>query len=195
MVDRFFTSLASQRLGVLGLRILAGVGLTLFGVLQIVFPSPLAGIDLRFHRWMSRRVPALYAIPGMRHRLDERLQVRTTVLFGGLFVVVGISVAGRWLAVVLGGGRRGAEPAPHVEPAAEELEPYLVSVVGEREPCTLESGANPVMVAFRLGHTSTRMLEHHYAGRLDRADRELARALTLRHGCGTLSCRATTTRT
>jgi hypothetical protein len=36
---------------------------------------------------------------------------------------------------------------------------------------------NPVLVAFRLGHTSTRMLEQHYAGRLDRADRELARAL------------------
>jgi integrase len=41
----------------------------------------------------------------------------------------------------------------------------------------LEAGANPVLVAFRLGHTSTRMLEQHYAGRLDRADRELARAL------------------
>jgi hypothetical protein len=34
-----------------------------------------------------------------------------------------------------------------------------------------------VLVAMRLGHTSTRMLEQHYAGRLDRADRELARAL------------------
>ncbi len=41
----------------------------------------------------------------------------------------------------------------------------------------LGAGANPVLVAFRLGHTSTRMLEQHYAGRLDRADRELARAL------------------
>ena len=76
----------------LGLRILAGIGLTLFGMLQIVFPSPFAGIDLRFQRWMSRRVPALYAIPGMRHRLDERLQVRTTVLFGGFFVVIGVLV-------------------------------------------------------------------------------------------------------
>jgi hypothetical protein len=26
----------------------------------------------------------------MSHRLDERLQVRTTVLFGGVFVVVGV---------------------------------------------------------------------------------------------------------
>ena len=34
--------------------------------------------------------PALYAIPGTSHRLDERLQVRTTVLFGGVFVVVGV---------------------------------------------------------------------------------------------------------
>ena len=52
----------------------------------------------------------------------------------------------------------------------------------------LEAGANPALVAFRLGHTSTRMLEQHYAGRLDRADRELARALgaaaRLRHAGG-----------
>ena len=74
----------------LELRILAGIGVTLLGVLQIAFPGPFAGIDLRFHRWMSRRVPVLYAIPGMRHRLDERLQVRTTVSFGGFFVVVGV---------------------------------------------------------------------------------------------------------
>jgi integrase len=46
-----------------------------------------------------------------------------------------------------------------------------------RATLALEAGANPVLVAFRLGHTSTRMLEQHYAGRLDRADRELARAL------------------
>jgi hypothetical protein len=36
---------------------------------------------------------------------------------------------------------------------------------------------HPASSAFRLGHTSTRMLEQHYAGRLDRADLELARAL------------------
>jgi len=52
----------------------------------------------------------------------------------------------------------------------------------------LEAGANPVLVAMRLGHTSTRMLEQHYAGRLDRADRELARALDdaarMRHAGG-----------
>jgi hypothetical protein len=37
-------------------------------------------------------------------------------------------------------------------------------------------------VAFRLGHTSTRMVEQHYAGRLDRADKEIAEALGARHG-------------
>jgi integrase len=41
----------------------------------------------------------------------------------------------------------------------------------------LEAGANPVLVAFRLGHTSTRMVEQHYAGRLDRADKDIASAL------------------
>ena len=46
----------------------------------------------------------------------------------------------------------------------------------------LEAGANPVLVAFRLGHTSTRMVEQHYAGRLDRADKEIAEALDARHG-------------
>ena len=45
----------------------------------------------------------------------------------------------------------------------------------------LEAGANPVLVAFRLGHTSTRMVEQHYAGRLDRADKEIAEALAARH--------------
>ena len=46
----------------------------------------------------------------------------------------------------------------------------------------LEAGANPVLVAFRLGHVSTRMVEQHYAGRLDRADKEIAEALDARHG-------------
>jgi integrase len=38
----------------------------------------------------------------------------------------------------------------------------------------LEAGANPILVALRLGHTSTRMVEQHYAGRLDGADKEIA---------------------
>ena len=54
---------------------------------------------------------------------------------------------------------------------------------------SLEAGANPILVAFRLGHTSTRMVEQHYAGRLDRADQEIAEALEaaarVRHVCGT----------
>jgi integrase len=50
----------------------------------------------------------------------------------------------------------------------------------------LEAGANPVLVAFRLGHVSTRMVERHYAGRLDRADKEIAEALDARHGAARL---------
>ena len=50
----------------------------------------------------------------------------------------------------------------------------------------LEAGANPVLVAFRLGHVSTRMVEQHYAGRLDRADKEIAEALDTRHGAARL---------
>jgi hypothetical protein len=46
----------------------------------------------------------------------------------------------------------------------------------------LEAGVNPVLVAFRLGHVSSRMVEQHYAGRLDRADEEIAEALAARHG-------------
>jgi integrase len=58
----------------------------------------------------------------------------------------------------------------------------------------LEAEANPVLVAFRLGHTSTRMVEQHYAGRLDRADKEIASALDaaarMRHAEGSGSARA-----
>jgi hypothetical protein len=45
----------------------------------------------------------------------------------------------------------------------------------------LEAGANAVLVAFRPGQVSTRMVEQHYAGRLDRADKEIAKALGARH--------------
>jgi hypothetical protein len=44
------------------------------------------------HEWIHRRVPAVYAISGMRHRLDARLQVATTVMFGIFFVIVGVAV-------------------------------------------------------------------------------------------------------
>jgi integrase len=50
----------------------------------------------------------------------------------------------------------------------------------------LEAGANPVLLAMRLGHTSSRMIDAHYTGRLDRADRELADALDARHGAARL---------
>jgi hypothetical protein len=50
----------------------------------------------------------------------------------------------------------------------------------------LEAGANPTLVAFRLGHVGTRMVEQHYAGRLDRADKEIAEALSARHGAARL---------
>jgi hypothetical protein len=58
----------------------------------------------------------------------------------------------------------------------------------------LEAGVNPVQVAFRLGHTSTRMIEQHDAGRLDRADRDISRALDdaarMRHAEGRKVLRA-----
>jgi hypothetical protein len=44
----------------------------------------------------------------------------------------------------------------------------------------------PVLVALRLGHTSTWMVEQHYARRLDRADKEIAEALVARHGAARL---------
>jgi integrase len=46
----------------------------------------------------------------------------------------------------------------------------------------LDAGASPLLVAFRLGHTSTRMVEKHYAGRLDGFDKEIAKELDTRHG-------------
>ena len=47
---------------------------------------------MRLHQWIHRRAPAVYAIPGMRHRLDARLQVTTTVMFGFFFVIAGVAV-------------------------------------------------------------------------------------------------------
>jgi hypothetical protein len=47
---------------------------------------------MRLHEWIHRRIPALYALPGMGHRLDARLQVVTTVLFGVFFVIAGVAV-------------------------------------------------------------------------------------------------------
>jgi hypothetical protein len=66
--------------------------MVVFGILQILFRGPISRLDMRLHKWIHRRIPALYALPGMGHRLDARLQVVTTVLFGVFFVVAGVAV-------------------------------------------------------------------------------------------------------
>jgi hypothetical protein len=53
------------------------------------------GSELRSWRRISTRpatMPALYALPGMRHRLDARLQAATTIMFGVFFVIAGVAV-------------------------------------------------------------------------------------------------------
>jgi hypothetical protein len=42
----------------------------------------------------------------------------------------------------------------------------------------LQEGTNPVLVAFRLGHTSTAMIERHYGELVDGFDREIADRLS-----------------
>jgi hypothetical protein len=66
--------------------------MVVFGILQILLRGPISRLDMRLHEWIHRRIPALYALPGMRHRLDARLQVVTTVLFGVFFVIAGVAV-------------------------------------------------------------------------------------------------------
>jgi hypothetical protein len=63
-----------------------------FGILQILLRGPISRLDMRLHEWIHRRIPALYALSGMRFRLDARLQVVTTVLFGVFFVIAGVAV-------------------------------------------------------------------------------------------------------
>jgi hypothetical protein len=65
--------------------------MVVFGTLQILFMGPFSRFAMPFHQWIHRR-PCLYAIPGMRHRLDARLQVATTVMFGVFFVIAGVAV-------------------------------------------------------------------------------------------------------
>jgi integrase len=50
----------------------------------------------------------------------------------------------------------------------------------------LDAGASPLLVAFRLGHTSTRTVEQHYAGRLEGFDKQIAAELDARHGAARL---------
>ena len=69
-----------------------GVAMVVFGILQILFRGPFSRLDMRLHEWINRRIPGVYAIPGMRHRLDARLQVATTVIFGVFFVIAGVAV-------------------------------------------------------------------------------------------------------
>jgi hypothetical protein len=71
---------------------LVGVAMVVFGIVQILFRGPFSRFDMRLHERIHSRIPALYAIPGMRHRLDARLQVVTTVMFGAFFVVAGVVV-------------------------------------------------------------------------------------------------------
>jgi hypothetical protein len=59
--------------------------MVVFGILQILFRGPFSRFDMRLYEWIHRRVPAVYAILGMRHRLDAHLQVATTVMFGVFF--------------------------------------------------------------------------------------------------------------
>jgi hypothetical protein len=66
--------------------------MVVFGILQILFRGAFSGFDMRIHEWIHRRIPALYALPGMGFRLDWRLQVVTTVIFGAFFVIAGVVV-------------------------------------------------------------------------------------------------------
>jgi len=42
----------------------------------------------------------------------------------------------------------------------------------------LEAGVNPILVAFRMGHSSTRMIERHYSRLLEPMDAEIARLIS-----------------
>jgi len=69
------------------------VAMVVFGILQILFRGPISRLDMRLHEWIHRRIPALYALPGMGFRLEWRAQVITTVMFGIFFVIAGVVVA------------------------------------------------------------------------------------------------------
>ena len=71
---------------------LVGVAMVVFGILQIVFRTAFSRFDMRIHEWIHRRIPALYALPGMGFRLEWRAQVITTVMSGIFFVIAGVVV-------------------------------------------------------------------------------------------------------
>jgi hypothetical protein len=66
--------------------------MVVFGILQILFRGAFSRFDMRIHEWIHRRIPALYAIPGMGFRLEWRAQVIRTVMFGIFFVIAGVVV-------------------------------------------------------------------------------------------------------
>jgi hypothetical protein len=63
--------------------------MTVWGILLILFRDSFSRLDRRLHEWVRRRMPAVYALPGMRLQLDAR----TTVMFGVFFVITGLAVA------------------------------------------------------------------------------------------------------
>jgi integrase len=48
----------------------------------------------------------------------------------------------------------------------------------------LEAGVNPILVAFRMGHSSTRMIEKHYSRLLEPMDAEIASKISTRYPAG-----------
>jgi hypothetical protein len=58
-------------------------------ILLILFRDAFSRLDRQLHEWVRRRIPVVYALPGMRLQLD----VRTTVMFGVFFVLTGVAVA------------------------------------------------------------------------------------------------------
>jgi hypothetical protein len=69
-----------------------GAAMMVFGVAQLLFPTAFSQLDMRLHLWIYRRAPAIYSLPGMRHRLEPRLQKVTTILFGLLLLIAGLIV-------------------------------------------------------------------------------------------------------
>lgn len=69
-----------------------GAAMVVFGVAQLLFPTAFSQLDMRLHLWIYRRAPAIYSLPGMRHRLDPHLQKVTTILFGLLVLIAGLIV-------------------------------------------------------------------------------------------------------
>ena len=67
----------------------AGVVMTVWGILLILFRGAFSRLDGRLLEWVRRRMPVVYALPGMRIQMDAR----TTVMFGVFFVITGLAVA------------------------------------------------------------------------------------------------------